>query len=338
MNPIWIDDDGVLAGQGACVELDPGVGPTRYHAALDGLVATDRSTAFASFTFDQDEPGSVVLIPETTMRTQALDPGRGAVGSTILDDGIGRWREGFRTAMEAVLAGEVEKVVLARQVVVTLQPGADASDIVTRLAADNPGCYSFSVGGLVGASPELLVSLKDGWIKSLALAGTATDPEELESVKMSEEHRHVAESVQSVLGRHLKSIELAEQVTVPHGLMSHIGTRVEGPALPGTTVADVLGDLHPTAAVGGTPTTGAIELIRKVEPVSRGRYAGPVGWFDREGQGVFALALRCGQMNASTMTLYAGGGLLEGSEESAELAETEMKLSPMLTALGYRNS
>ncbi len=338
MNPIWVDDDGVLAGVGACLELDLGVGPSRYHAALDALLASEREVAFASFTFDQDEPGSLLLLPDSVEHLESIEPTGQTNHSAIVDDGISSWRAGFRTAMAAVRAGEVEKVVLARQVLVDLGETPDLGDIVARLAAANPGCYSFSVGGLVGASPELLVSLKDGWIKSLALAGTATDPEELESVKMSEEHRHVAESVHSVLGRHLKSIEVTEQVTVPHGLMSHIGTRVEGPALPGTTFADVLGDLHPTAAVGGAPTTGALDLIRRVEPTSRGRYAGPVGWFDREGQGVFALALRCGQTNGTRMTLYAGGGLIEGSEEASELAETEMKLSPMLAALGHESS
>jgi menaquinone-specific isochorismate synthase len=256
----------------------------------------------------------------------------------LVDDGIARWREGFRAAMAAVAAGRVEKVVLARQVVVELPTEIDHTEILARLETDNPGCYLFSVAGLIGASPELLVSLRDGRLKTLALAGTAIDPDELESVKMSEEHRHVADSVRTVLGRHLARIDLTEQVTVPHGLMSHIGTRVEGVALPGTTVADILGDLHPTAAVGGTPTAAALEVIREVEPRSRGRYAGPVGWMNTSGDGVFALALRCGQIEGSLMTLFAGGGLVDGSEEEAELDETELKLAPMLTALGQPTS
>lgn len=334
MNPIWADSDGVLVGSGEATTTDPGVGSTRYHHALDTLVDSGRARAFASFTFDQDESGSVVVIPESVSKQPDLEPGQPIDGVTMIEDGIASWRAGFNDAMRAVDAGDVEKVVLARRLLIELPDGVGADEIVTRLATQNKGCYVFSIAGLVGASPELLVSIQDGWIKSLALAGTATDPDELESVKMSEEHRHVAESVRNVLGRHLKNIELTEQVTVPHGLMSHIGTRVEGPALPGTTVADVLADLHPTAAVGGTPTLDALELIRRVEPNTRGRYAGPVGWFDRDGEGVFALALRCGQIEGSRLTLHAGGGLVPGSEESAELAETAMKLTPMLTAVG----
>jgi menaquinone-specific isochorismate synthase len=338
MTPIWVDEEGALVGHPPYARIDPGAGPGRYEAALAALRASGRAIAFASFTFDETEPASLVVLPSTT----TLEKGAGRSNSRnpprLVDDGIARWREGFRAAMAAVAAGRVEKVVLARQVVVELPTEIDHTEILARLETDNPGCYLFSVAGLIGASPELLVSLRDGRLKTLALAGTAIDPDELESVKMSEEHRHVADSVRTVLGRHLARIDLTEQVTVPHGLMSHIGTRVEGVALPGTTVADILGDLHPTAAVGGTPTAAALEVIREVEPRSRGRYAGPVGWMNTSGDGVFALALRCGQIEGSLMTLFAGGGLVDGSEEEAELDETELKLAPMLTALGQPTS
>lgn len=131
-------------------------------------------------------------------------------------------------------------------------------------------------------------------------------------------------------------VDLTEQVIVPHGNMSHVGTRIAGPAVPGTTVADILADLHPTAAVAGSPTSAALDLIREVEPESRGRYAGPVGWMDSDGDGVFAIALRCGQVDGRRITLYSGGGLVAGSEEEAELHETELKLAPMLQALRQR--
>lgn len=241
-------------------------------------------------------------------------------------------------AMEAIGTDSVAKVVLARQVVVELRDEVDPAVIVARLHSDNPDCYLFCVEGLVGASPELLVSLMEGRVRTLALAGTATDPDELESVKISEEHRHVAHSVTRVLSQHLSTVDVTEQVIVHHGAMSHVGTRIEGPAIPGTTVAEILTDLHPTAAVAGTPTKAAIDLIREMEPGSRGRYAGPVGWMDRKGDGVFAIALRCGQIEGSRMTLFAGGGLVEGSEEEPELEETELKLAPMLSVLGHRES
>lgn len=335
MNPIWVDSEGALVGLGPLTRLDPGTGPTRYHKALEALRGSGRPVAFASFSFDIHEPTSVVVAPGTTRLQPSLISTPSPDEVAIVDDGVDAWTKGFHKAMLAVSAGEVEKVVLARQVLVELAPDFDATVLASRLAGANPGCFVFSVEGLIGASPELLVSVRGGRVKTLALAGTATDAEELESVKISEEHRHVSSSVRSVLSRHMTHIDLTEQVIVPHGAMSHVGTRIEGPARPGTTVADILADLHPTAAVAGVPTNSATELIREMEPASRGRYAGPVGWLDTTGDGVFAIALRCGQVSGSRMTLFAGGGLVDGSEEAGELDETELKLAPMLNALGH---
>jgi len=338
MTPIWVDDEGVLVGHGPHITLDPGVGADRFDRALSALRDSGRPTGFASFTFDESESGSVMVIPHsTTIEIGMTVPGP-PTGVARVDDGIAQWRDGFRMAMNAIDTENLAKVVLARQVVVSLPDDLDPAQIVARLTADNPDCYLFCVEGLVGASPELLVSLKEGRVRTLALAGTATDPEELESVKISEEHRHVAHSVSSVLSQYLADIDVTEQVIVRHGAMSHVGTRVEGPSIAGTTVTEILGGLHPTAAVAGTPTKAAMDLIREMEPRSRGRYAGPVGWMNANGEGVFAIALRCGQIEGNRMTLFAGGGLVEGSEEGSELAETELKLAPMLTALGQSSS
>jgi len=339
MNPIWVDEEGALTGQGPELTIDPGVGPDRFRHALESLRASGREIGFASFTFDEDEPESVLVIPQSTTLRPSVDVALGhGSGATIVDDGTKRWRTGFRLAMEAIANDSLAKVVLARQVVVALPEGLRQDQIVARLTDENPDCYLFAVEGLVGASPELLVSLKGGRIRTLALAGTATDPDELESVKISEEHRHAAQSVTSILSQHLARIDLTEQVIVHHGAMAHVGTRIEGPAIPGTTVAEILADLHPTAAVAGTPTKAAMDLIREIEPRSRGRYAGPVGWMNTAGDGVFAIALRCGQIEGSRITLFAGGGLVAGSEEDPELAETELKLAPMLAALSRSSS
>ncbi|MGD2043241.1 MAG: chorismate-binding protein [Acidimicrobiia bacterium] len=334
MNPIWVDEEGVLLGQGRHSEFDPGTGPDRYHTALQQLRHSGRPTGFASFTFDRDDHGSLLIVPEATTRELALSPDSPPSGCRIVDDGVDLWRTGFGKAMLEIETRRVEKVVLARQVRVEIPDGMTADGILARLLAGNPDCYLFSIAGLVGASPELLVSLRNGRVRTLALAGTAVDPDQLETAKIYEEHRHVANSVTGVLERHITTVDVTEQVVVPHGVMSHIGTRIEGPARPGTTVADILADLHPTAAVAGSPTDSAIDLIREIEPGSRGRYAGPVGWMGADGDGVFAIALRCGQIDGSTMILYAGGGLVDGSEEKSELEETELKLAPMLAALG----
>lgn len=336
MNPIWVDDRGALQGLGSSRTADPGTGPDRYVVALDEIRRSARDRAFASFTFDSDASGSIIDIPETVQRGEVpTGPPPGPM--TVIDDGVDEWRVGFEKAMLEIETGRVEKIVLARQVVLEVADGEiEPVGIVSRLATTNPGCFVFSVGGLVGASPELLVSLRRGRVSTLALAGTATDPEDLGSAKISEEHRHVSASVTRALGPHMTVVDLTEQVIVPHGNMSHVGTRIAGPAVPGTTVADILADLHPTAAVAGFPTSAALDLIREVEPESRGRYAGPVGWMDSDGDGVFAIALRCGQIAGRRMTLYSGGGLVAGSEEGPELHETELKLAPMLDALGQR--
>lgn len=338
MSQVWVDEHGALVGHGVDEMADPGVGPDRFRHGLDLVRSSGHARAFASFTFDETERGSVLVIPER-FTTGGLGVGPGAApGARVVDDGIADWREGFRLAMEAIDTESLAKVVLARQVVVELPGPITPLQIVARLRAGNPDCYLFAVDGLVGASPELLVSLRNGRLRTLALAGTATDPDELESVKISEEHRHVADSVTAVLSQHLAAIDLTEQVIVHHGAMSHVGTRIEGPAIPGTNVAEILADLHPTAAVAGTPAKAAMDLIREIEPRPRGRYAGPVGWLGADGDGVFAIALRCGQIEGSRLTLFAGGGLVEGSEEDAELAETQLKLAPMLEALSHSSS
>jgi menaquinone-specific isochorismate synthase len=339
MNPIWVDEDGTLVGHSPHVNVDPWLGPDRFRVGLEAIRDSGRSMGFASFTFDEAESGSVIVIPHHTTTVDRVAPlGTPPQGVELVDDGIADWSRGFSVAMKAIATENLAKVVLARQVVMTVPTDLDPASIVARLAAHNPACYLFAIDGLLGASPELLVRLRNGRVSTLALAGTATDPEELETVKISEEHRHVSRSVGEVLAQHLTDVELTEQTVVHHGAMSHVGTRIEGPVVPGTTIAEILTDLHPTAAVAGAPSKAAMDLIREMEPTSRGRYAGPVGWMDRDGDGVFAIALRCGQIDGSRITLFAGGGLVDGSEESTELAETDLKLAPMYQALGHPSS
>lgn len=335
MSPFWADPTLNLTGRGAVEKIDPGTGAQRYQRALDAIRQSGKDVGFASFTFDVDEDGSVLLLPEQVEANGELPPPAAPTWKvSMLDDGVAAWRVGFEKSMLEIETGRVEKVVLARKVELSA-PNVSEGAVMARLAADNPDCYLFSIDGLIGASPELLVELRDGVLRTLALAGTATDPEELSTDKISEEHRHVSLSVERSLSPHLASVDVAEKVIVPQGAMSHVGTRIEGPAAPGTTVANVLRDLHPTAAVAGHPNAPALDLIREIEPSSRGRYSGPVGWMNTEGEGVFAIALRCGTITADRVTLYAGGGLVAGSTQDDELAETEMKLAPMLRSLGY---
>lgn len=318
------------------VDLKARSGEERYARALESLRSSNAEVAFAAFTFDPAEGGSK-LIGARLGRAPLPTPEEARRGE-IVDDGVAEWRRAYREAMRSIQEGTVEKVVLARRVLVEMEHELDPFDVALRLAPVNPGAYVFAIDDFVGASPELLISLRDGWARTVVLAGTVTDSATVDPAKLSAEHMFAAESVRAGLRPHLREFSIDERTERTQGAMTHIATRIEGPVRTGTQFHDLLADLHPTAAVAGSPTNRAIELIHRVEGHPRGLYAGPVGWFDREGDGVFAVALRCGQIDGTGIDLHAGGGLVTGSDESSELAETEAKLSPMLRALGIADS
>lgn len=308
--------------------FDPGTGPRRYERARDWLEMSGASRAFAAFTFDPDAEGSVVVTPG-----EAGEPAPAPFDPPVLiTDGRAEWEEGFERAIEALADGRLEKVVLARQVAYDWGASADALAVWSRLTRNNPGTYQFLVDGLVGASPELLVGVDQGRVESLALAGTAGSPRGLHGSKVEQEHKLAADSVESAFRTHvhrIRSVRSAHRF----GELVHTGTRFEGLLRPGSGILDLLADLHPTAAVAGTPRDDAVDAIRRLER-PRGLYAGPVGWFDTEGDGEFAIALRCGQVSGRRVVLFAGGGLVPGSHRELEWAETELKLTPMRSALG----
>lgn len=333
---IWAHNERELLGYGECVRIDPGTGPHRYQRALDALSQLDRAFAFASFTFDPSEPGSVVLVPEEVKIGAGDAPPsaeplpRGAVSA----DGTESWKRGLGDALAAIDEARVAKVVLTRQMSLEFEEDISTLEIARRLRARETVCFTFMVDGLVGASPELLVSLLDGTVASLALAGTAPNAHGLVSEKMDLEHILAAASVREGMSRYVGDLKPPTRSVLEFGDIKHLATRFEGVAIDGATVLDLLGALHPTASVAGAPTETSLELIHEIEPFSRGRYAGPVGWFNSRGEGEFALALRCGLVEGNEITLYAGGGIVTGSDLESEFAETELKLQPMLRALG----
>ncbi len=333
---VWTHDDRTLVARGELYRFDPGVGPDRYLRALEALRDTEREVAFASFTFDPEEPGSVIWIPDrieqTGPRPPAADP---AVSGRIVTDGAAAWRAAITRALAAVDSGQVDKVVIARQVDVIFDSEPILEEVVWALRAHQPGCYTFLVDGLVGSSPELLLSLHEGSVLSLSLAGTAAGGGTLGSAKIELEHRLAAESVERGLGGLVTNLSQHQEVVEVAGLR-HRATRFAGAAADSVTFADLLAALHPTAAVAGTPRRESLELIRRIEDRPRGRYAGPVGWFDARGGGEFAIALRCGMVVGRRAILYAGGGIVAGSDPDEEFAETELKLRPMFEALGLR--
>lgn len=334
---IWSHRERTMLGYGTADVFDPGTGLGRYSRAAKALQDSGKALAFASFTFDPDQEGSVVVIPEEVVPITGRGiptEGPAPQGFDVVDDGVEAWRRGFRQALEAIESGTVEKVVLARRVELALTSPPHLATVAEQLRLTGMSSYTFVVEGLVGCSPELLVSIRGGRLSSLTLAGTAADVRGLGSEKIKSEHRLAVESVKTGIEAHVRGVEEESEETLVFGAIHHLGTRIGGDVSAGATVTDVLAALHPTAAVAGSPKQAALELIREIEPEPRGRYAGPVGWFRPTGEGEFSLALRCGLVGASRAVLHAGGGIVAGSDTDQELAETEMKLAPMRSALG----
>jgi menaquinone-specific isochorismate synthase len=334
---VWSHGERTLLGYDGDDPVDPGNGPDRYQKAAEALRESGKDLAFASFTFDPEEPGSVVVIPDEVVSITARGIPKGQPASLqpeVVSDGIEEWRQGLSRALVALESGEVEKVVLARRTLVELGSEAHLPSLAEKLRLTGLSSYTFLVEGLVGCSPELLVSLRAGRLSSLALAGTAAEVGGLSSDLKEREHQLAVESVREGVEPHLRVADEEQREALVYGTIHHLGTRLGGLTDPGVTVSDVLATLHPTAGVAGTPRDRALRLIRDIEPETRGRYAGPVGWFRDTGEGEFAIALRCGQFDGARVTLHAGGGIVAGANPDEELAETDLKLAPMRSALG----
>ncbi len=252
------------------------------------------------------------------------------------------WHAAVVRALTEIGRDAVRKVVLSRDVHVAADAPFDVTRIVRRLRAEQPGCFVFAADGLVGASPELLVA-RDGLdVWSRPLAGTtpridaAALAELAASVKDAHEHRFVVDALVEEFQRRCgDSVCVAGPEIVPFATLAHLATTISGrltSAEPESALAFARA-LHPTPAVGGTPNAAAVALIDDLEGGSRGRYAGPVGWVDADGNGEFALALRSAEIQGADAVLRAGAGIVAGSDPDAEWAETEAKLAPMLSAL-----
>lgn len=260
------------------------------------------------------------------------------------------YQEAVRQAVEAIGGGEVGKVVLARDLAGTVPAGADLRRLVRSLATGYPDTWVFAADGLIGASPETLVTVQDGTVTARVLAGTigrgadadadtAASAALATSTKDLDEHQYAVQSVVTALRPHTRALASSEQpflLKLPN--LFHLATDVEGELAGASSALDLVGALHPTAAVAGTPTDAALAAIRRLEPFDRGRYAGPVGWVDAAGNGEWAIALRCAQFAASassdiTVTAYAGAGIVAGSDPETELLETRIKFRPLVDAL-----
>lgn len=253
------------------------------------------------------------------------------------------WTAMVRRALAAIEAGTVEKVVLAREVTVEADAPFDRSALLTRLRVTEPGCFVFACGPLVGASPELLVRRRGASVCARPMAGTvpAADAAALaqlaRSPKLTHEHRLVIDAIARVLAEACDAPPAVDGPRPePIGELAHLVTEIHGTlpdATAGPSALDLARRLHPTPAVGGTPTAAALRLIEALEPAGRGLYAGAVGWVDAAGDGELAVTLRSAQVHGATARLHAGAGIVAGSDPDDEWAETEVKLLPMLRAL-----
>jgi menaquinone-specific isochorismate synthase len=255
------------------------------------------------------------------------------------------WEQAVAAAVRRIKHGDVRKVVLARDLYASADAPLDQRVLLSRLAARYPDCYTFACAGLLGATPELLIRRDGDEVSSLVLAGTmprgATEAEDariaaalLGSAKENEEHGYAVASLREVLIPLCADLDVEEQpslIRLPN--LQHLGTHVRGVLAADRSALALAAAVHPTAAVGGTPTGAAVELIRELEQMDRERYAGPVGWIDANGNGEWGIALRCARVDGNQARLFAGCGIVAGSDPAAELAETNVKFRPMRTAL-----
>jgi menaquinone-specific isochorismate synthase len=333
--------------------------------------------AFGSFTFDPACEGSVLIVPRVLLARRdgrswlttiggrpAPAAGRAGLGqlpapAPVTVPGQVRWSDGslsapqweqaVAAAVTAIRAGQLSKVVLARDLQARAAAPIDPRLLLARLAARYPDCYAFSCAGLVGATPELYIRRTGGRVASLVLAGTAprggSPPEDdalgaglLASAKNVEEHGYAVAAVRAALAPLCAELSVAPAPALLRlANVQHLATRVTGvlaaPAGGLPSALALAAVLHPTPAVCGTPRAAALQMIRDLERMDRGRYAGPVGWVDAAGNGEWGIALRCAAVDGPRARLFAGCGIVADSDPAAELAEAQAKFRPVQQAI-----
>ena len=324
---------------------------------------------FGSFSFDPNEK-SILVIPKIILGKKAgkswvtwigndTQPNFSTISNSLpsgeitWSDGAlseSQWKDQVSFAVDSIKQNKLEKVVLARDQVAASTVAINTRGLLQRLEIEYPSTWLFLVDGLVGATPELLVRLSKSLVTSRVLAGTIrkTGNEDRDlalaaslakSSKDLEEHEYAVRSVADALAPFCSSTNVPESPFVLHlSNVMHLATDVTGVLNDSAKQADIftlIQQLHPSAAVCGTPTNAAKKFIIDFEKMNRERYAGPVGWIDANGDGEIAIALRCGQLSQDnkSIRIFAGCGVVAGSDPANELAESQAKLMPMRTAL-----
>ena len=322
---------------------------------------------FTSFSFDRNQE-SVLVIPKVIVgqkgsnswitwigseaQPQLSETAASLAPSTFtFSDGTltsDEWKKRVTEVINRVNANGVDKVVLARDIVANSDSEIDARPILKKLSSEYPSTWVFSVDGLVGATPELLLRLSRGMVTSRVLAGTipktGDDEKDLalaaslaRSSKDLEEHEYAVRSVADALDPFCSSTNVPESPFVLHlANVMHLATDVTGALIESKQHVDafsLLKNLHPSAAVCGTPRNLAFDVIDEIEGMDRGRYAGPVGWIDASGDGELGIALRCGQITDRKIRIFAGCGIVAASNPEKEVEESNAKMIPMRSAL-----
>jgi menaquinone-specific isochorismate synthase len=325
--------------------------------------------AFGTFAFSDDSASpSTLIVPQVILGTRdgrvwltqvtgglssELDfwtqPGDyGTNPSIVFEAGqvtTDKFKELVATAVEKIDHHDIGKVVLARDVIAKITSSFDIRPVLQKLGAQYPTCWVYSVDGMFGASPEILVRVSHSQVSARVLAGTAgrgTDPGVDQAIavalaassKNTAEHAFAVDSLVKALEPFCTQVD-ADPTPFSLALPNvwHLASDVHGVLRENASVLDVAAALHPTAAVAGTPTTAAQALIAELEAIDRGRYAGPIGWIGADGDGEWAIALRGAQIEGETIRAFAGCGIVAGSEPDAELSETELKFRPIREAL-----
>ena len=303
---------------------------TRIALATGDSEAAD---AAASAALEIPEPAPKRRVPRVAFAPGAVPPGE--------------YEAAVAEAVRRIDDGKLEKVVLARQLIGELHEEDGLRAVLRRLAEDYPDTWVYAVDGLIGASPETLVRVDHGTVSARVLAGTtsrgageASDREHAaalaSSAKDLAEHALAVASAVRRLEPHTARLDASpEPFTLQLPNLWHLATDLKGTLGDGSSSLDLVDAVHPTAAVAGTPRRVALRTLAELEGFDRGRYAGPVGWIDGDGDGEWAIALRCAQVDADgTVAAYAGCGIVHDSVPVDELAETVMKFRPIVEAFG----
>jgi menaquinone-specific isochorismate synthase len=381
----WVRRGDGLVGRGEAARLEVS-GPHAlaeaaewWAAYTDGLDVDDDlgitgtgPVLFASIAFDPVAGTSVFVVPEVTVGRRDgvgwittvgdVDPRDVPAPPPADDDAPLRlryadgaldpatWCAAVATAVERIGRGELAKVVLARDLLVSADVPLDPRRLLRRLAARFPDCWTFAVDGLLGATPELLLRRSGRQLSARVLAGTAprgagADDQRLAdaligSAKDRAEHAIAVDSLVRALEPYCTRLDApAEPDLLTLANVRHLASDISGAQRSrgprgAAGLLELIGAVHPTAAVCGTPTRDAAAVIAELEGMDRGRYAGPVGWLDARGDGEFGLALRCAELvGDDTARLFAGCGIVAGSDPTAELAETQSKFAAFQAAL-----